>query len=138
MVVGRFSASHRARPPFISLHVLVSVVPQLPEGPGGEPVVVVAIQDDRRVGANAAAAQQRFHLATRNDVSRHVLLQLALPVPGDGAGDVALFVGGCVNVDLHQTHVGVAAVFSHPIGGHQRLGVCVFSHGYTSPYGNCG
>ena len=35
--------------------VVVAVQLELPVRPGGEPVVVVAVQDDRRVGADARA-----------------------------------------------------------------------------------
>jgi hypothetical protein len=40
----------------------VPVQLQLPVRPGGEPVVVVAVQDDRRVGADAALRQERAEL----------------------------------------------------------------------------
>ena len=112
--------------------ILVSVVAELPERPGGEPVVVVAIEDDGGIRRDAAAAEQGFHLVAGNDVADDVMLQLALPVPGDGAGDVALLVGGGVHVHLHQPDAGVAAVFGHPLGGYQGFGMRVFGHCCTS------
>ena len=70
--------------------------------------------------------------ARGDDVAGDVLLQLALPVPADGAGDVTLLVGGGVNIDLNQADIGVAAVFGYPIGSYQRFRMCVISHIYTS------
>ena len=42
--------------------------------------------------------------------------QLAGPVPADGARDVALLVGGGVDVDLDESHVRVVEVLLGPVG----------------------
>ena len=59
---------------------------QLPVGPGREPVVVVAVQDDRRVGADAGLAQSSFaEVLAAGDVAADAVGELAGPVPADGA-----------------------------------------------------
>ena len=64
-------------------HVVVAVQLELPVRPRGEPVVVVAVQDDRRVGADAARRQQRGEVLARGDVAADAVGQLARPVPAD-------------------------------------------------------
>jgi hypothetical protein len=59
---------------------------QLPVRPGGEPVVVVPVQGDRRVGPDAALAQQLAELCAAGDVStdpvRELLVQFQPTAPG--------------------------------------------------------
>ena len=64
-------------------HVVVAVQLELPVRPRGEPVVVVAVQDDRRVGADAARRQQLGEVLARGDVAADAVGQLAGPVPAD-------------------------------------------------------
>ena len=45
-----------------------------------------------------------------------MLLQIALPVEADGAGDVTLVIGGRVDVDLEDPDVRVGRVLGEPIG----------------------
>jgi len=78
----------------------VPVVLERPVGVGGEPVVVVAVEDDRRVGRDAAAAEQFGQRVPGRDVACDLVLKVSLPVPADGARDVSLLVDGRVHVDL--------------------------------------
>ena len=83
---------------------------ELPVRPGREPVVVVAVQDDRRVRADARFGQQRAEVLAAGDVAADPVGQLARPVPADGARQVALLVGGRVDVDLDEADVRVGQV----------------------------
>jgi hypothetical protein len=95
---------------------------ELPVGPGGEPVVVVAVQDDRRVGADAARAEQLAEIVTPGDVATDAVGQLARPVPGDGAGDVALLVARRVDVDFNEADGRVVEVALGPVGVDEDVG----------------
>ena len=55
-------------------HLGVSIVLHLPEGPGSEPVVVVSVQDNGGVVADARVAEKRFHIRFADQVSAYVLL----------------------------------------------------------------
>ena len=81
---------------------------QLPVRPCGEPVVVVAVEDDRRVGADARVAEQGAEVLAAGDVAADAVGELAGPVPADRARQVALLVGGRVDVDLDEADVRVA------------------------------
>ena len=59
-----------------------------------------------RVVADAALAQQLAEVLAARDVAADAVGELAGPVPADGAGDVALLVGGGVDVDLDEPDVG--------------------------------
>src|SRR5205814_8675691 len=74
------------------LHLVVAVVLEGPVGVGGEPVVVVAVKQDGRVGADAAAAEHALERLLRRDVAEGLVLQVLAPVPGHGACDVAALV----------------------------------------------
>src|SRR6266849_9243605 len=86
--------------------VLVAVKFQLPQGVGGEPVVVVAIKKDGGVVGNAGGAEKFFESGFVDQVATDIVLELGLPVPADRAGDVALVVGGGVHVDFDETEIG--------------------------------
>jgi hypothetical protein len=109
-------------------HVLVAVELELPEGPRREPVVVVAVEDDRGVVGDPACREQLLQRLLRDDVSLDGVAELGLPVPADGARNVALVVGGGVHVHLDDRHVGVVAVLLDPIGRDQRLRMGVLGH----------
>src|ERR1700730_4499431 len=81
------------------LDVVEPVGLQRPVGVGGEPVVVVAIEDDGGLRADAALAQQLLELLLLGDVTRRLGLEVVPPVPAHGAGQVALLIGGGVDVD---------------------------------------
>src|SRR5437899_1647191 len=94
----------------------MTVVLQLPEGVGGEPVVVVAIEQDGGVVGNAGRAKKLFESGLVDQIAADVVLELGLPIPADSAGDVALIVGGGVDVHFDQTEIGGVQVLSDPIG----------------------
>ena len=107
---------------------------ELPVGPGGEPVVVIAIQDDRRVGTDPRLGKQRAEVLAAGDVAADPIGQLARPVPADGAWEVALLVCGRVHVDLDEADVRVVQVFERPIAVDEGVlvGVRVVTHGLRS------
>ena len=101
----------------------MAVIFELPERPGGKPVVVVAVEDDRVVLADAGGAIQFRECAGVDHVTPDAVVQIGLPVPADGVADVALVVGGGVNVHLHDLHLGVGEMFRDPAGADQHLGM---------------
>ena len=115
MVSGRPLSSQYLRPPLRMRTSLVAVQLELPVGPRGEPVVVVAVQDDRGVGPDARLGQQRREVLARRDVAADAVGQLARPVPADGAREMALLVGGRVDVDLDEADVRVVEVGLRPV-----------------------
>jgi hypothetical protein len=104
------------------LDVLVAVHLQQPEGVRGEPVVVVAVQHDGVVVADAGVAEELFQPFLADDVAAHLVLQLARPVEANGAGDVAFVVGRRIDVDLDELHPGVIEVLRHPVGRNENIG----------------
>jgi hypothetical protein len=103
------------------LEVLVTVHLEHPEGVGGEPVVVVAVEDDRVAVADAGFAEELFDIGLAEDVATGLILQLAGPVEADGARDVAFVVGVGVDVDLDELNAGVGAVLGDPVGGDEYV-----------------
>ena len=101
----------------------MAVVPERPVGVSREPVVVVAVEHDRRVGRDAAASEHPLERLLGRDVAHGLVLQVLAPVPGDGALDVSTLVGRRVDVDLDQAHALVAAVLGGPLGADERFGV---------------
>ena len=131
-VGGRLDAWHVGRqvaalahpldaPAVHDANVGVTVDLELPEGVGGEPVVVVAVDDDRRIRGNAGRSEQALDLLLVQDVAGHRVVQLGRPVPADGAGDVPLVVGLGVHVHLDEYDVVVVPVLRHPVGIHYRF-----------------
>ncbi len=57
-----------------------------------------------------------LELVAADDVAADAVRELARPVPGDRAGDVALVVGGRVDVDLDEADIGVVDVVGGPVG----------------------
>src|SRR6266851_4124948 len=97
-------------------NILVTVVLQLPKGVGGEPVVVIAIEKDGGAVGNAGTAEKLFESGLVDQIAADVVLELGLPVPSDGAGDVSLVVGGGVHVDFDKAEIGGIQILSSPIG----------------------
>src|SRR6266568_91219 len=97
-------------------HILVAIIFQLPEGVSGEPVVVVAIEQNGGVIGNAGGAEKFLQGGFVDQVAPDVVLELGLPVPSDGAGNVALVVGGGVDVDFDKAEIGGIEIVSGPIG----------------------
>jgi hypothetical protein len=95
---------------------------QLPVRPGGEPVVVVAVEDDRRIGSDPARREELAEVLPAGDVAADSIGELAGPVPADRARDVALVVGGGVDVDLDEADGRVVEVGPGPVGVDQDVG----------------
>src|ERR1700688_1613045 len=110
--------------------VLVSIILQLPKSIGGEPIVVVAVEQNRRVVGDAGPAEQMVERLFGDQIPTDVILKLSLPVPADSAGNVALIVSAGVDVDFHQTNFGVVQVLGSPFRRYQDFRVLVFSHVY--------
>ena len=89
---------------------------QLPKGVGGEPVVVVAIEKDGGAVGNAGGAEKFFERGLVDQIAADVVLELGLPVPADGAGDMSLVVRGGVHVDFDEAEIGGIEIASGPIG----------------------
>src|SRR6266481_3631121 len=113
-------------------HVLVAVDLHLPQRPGGEPVVVVAVEDHRCIVADAGLGHQPFEGVLRDDVAFHRVAELRRPVPGYGACDVTLIVSRGVDVHLDEANAGILAVFCDPRGLDEHFRMRVLSH-MTSP-----
>ena len=107
------------------LGVLVPVVLQQPEEPGGEPVVVIAVRHDRRLGRDPVLRQERFQLLLVEKVAHRMLLEIDLPVEADRAGNVPLVVGRRVHVDLEDADIWILRVLREPFGLDENvLGGC--------------
>ena len=100
-----------------------------PSTPGSEPVVVVAVKNDRGVLINAGLLQQGFEIVARNDVAAHGVDKVGVPGKVDGAGNVAAFVNAGVDADFKYADVWIGEVFLQPIHGHQRAFVLRERHG---------
>ena len=116
----------------------VPVEQQLPVGPGGEPVVVVAVEHDRRVGSDAALREQRAEVLAAGDVAADAVGQLAGPVPAHGARDVALLVGGGVDVDLDEADGRIVEVGFRPVGRDEDVVLGVAGNGHWDWLQDCG
>ena len=97
------------------LDVVVPVVPEVPVGVGGEPVVAIAVEHDRVLARDAAAAEQLAELRRPQEVALDLILEIPLPVEADRAGDVRLRVERGVLVDLHDADRVVAEVVLDPL-----------------------
>jgi hypothetical protein len=64
----------------------VAVVLQIPVGVGREPVVAIAVEDDRVVVGDPARSQQRPEVLGAQEVALDLVLQVGLPVKADRAG----------------------------------------------------
>ena len=97
------------------LHVVVAVVLQVPVRVGREPVVAVAVEHDRVVVGDAAAAEQLAELLRAEEVALDLVLEVLLPVEADRAGDVRLGVERGVLVDLDDPDRVVVQVILDPL-----------------------
>ena len=61
-------------------NVFVAVILEEPEGVGGEPVVVVAIEDDGSIRRDARFGEQAVEFILGEDVAVDLILQLRFPV----------------------------------------------------------
>ena len=101
-----------------------------PEGVAGPPVVLVAVEHDRRVVGDAALGAEAGELVAADVVADGGVLEVVHPVDVDGAGDVAGAVEQEVLVGLDDADVlGVTEVLGDPVGGDEDIGVGVVGHG---------
>ena len=63
------------------------------------------------------------------EVALNGVLQLGLPVPGNGAFDVALIVGGGVDVNFDDAEARVFRVSGYPFGGYEYFWMRIVRHG---------
>src|SRR2546421_2952204 len=105
--------------------VLVTVILEVPEEPGGEPVVVFAVDHDRVVVADPLRGKELLELVFRQQVTNRTGLEILAPVETDGALGVPAVVGSGVDVDLDDLDLRVVEMVGHPLGVHQdfRMGV---------------
>ena len=108
--------------------VVVVVELEQPEAVGGEPVVVVAVNNDRVILADPRTAHERGELLLADDVASHLVLQLALPVETDRTRHVPLVVRLRIDVDLDDLDVGVVEVLPYPVGVDEYFRMGVASH----------
>jgi hypothetical protein len=109
------------------LHGVVAVVLQVPVRVGGEPVVAVAVEDDRVGVRDAARAEQRAERLRVEEIAPDLVLQVAHPVEADRPRDVGLGVERRVLVDLDHAQVGVTEMLLEPA----RLDEHVLGVGHT-------
>src|SRR5580658_11116532 len=62
--------------PIDQANVLVAVIFQLPKGVGGEPVVVVPVQQNRGVVRDSRLSEQFFERSLLDQIATNVILQL--------------------------------------------------------------
>src|SRR5262249_30588815 len=98
------------------LDVAGAVVVQVPVGVGREPVVAIAIEDDRVFVGDPARSEEGAERVRIEEVALDLVLQVELPVEADRAGDVRLGVQRGVLVDLDDADRGIAQVLLHPVG----------------------
>ena len=85
-----------------------------PEGVASPPVRLVAVEDDGRVVADPRLRAHRREFLGVDVVANQLVLQVALPVDHDRAGDVALAVEQEIFVALDDADLGVFQVVLRP------------------------
>ena len=96
-----------------------------PEGVARPPVVLVAVEHDRRVGRDAEARHQPLEAFFRDVVAADLIVEIGGPVHVHRARDVAGRVEERVLVGFDQPDVAIVEVLLDPVGRHQRIGVLV-------------
>ena len=115
------------------LHGVEAAELQQPVRVGSEPVVVAAVEDDGRVGADPGLRQQAGEPGLVLEVAADLGVQVRAPVPAQRVADVPLVVGGRVLVDLDDPDVRIVDVLLEPVGAHQHVRLGVVRHGYPTP-----
>ena len=88
-------------------HVVVAEQAEHPEGVGRPPVVLVAVDDDRRVAGDALRAEQLREARAIQVVAGHRVVEVGVPVDLDRALDVAGLVEQHVLVGLDHDQAGL-------------------------------
>ncbi len=99
-----------------------------PECIGRPPVVLVAVEDDGRVVADALGRQQLLETRAVEIVAYDWVVQVGDPVDLDCAWDVALVVKHDVLVALDDPYLWVVQMIGDPAGIDQHLGAGIFCH----------
>src|SRR5699024_5095462 len=102
-------------------NIFVVVVFQQPVGPGGKPVVVVTIQYNGGIVADAGFFKQLFEILLGYNGSAQLVLQLPSPVPAYRSGNVSRTIGFGMNVYFYQADAFIIEMFSCPVGGYEYL-----------------
>src|SRR4030095_2231274 len=89
----------------------------VPVGVGGEPVVVAPVQDHLGIGGDAQGVLELGELLGRDEVAAQGVLEVGVPVDGDGSADVAAGIGVGVLVDLDDAQVGVGKGVAQRVSG---------------------
>jgi len=105
--------------------VLVPEEREDPQGVGGPPVVLVAVDHDGAVARDAVATHQRGERLAVDVVTLDGVVEVEVPVDLDGALDVARLVEQDVLVGLDHDQPRLAEVLLQPLGAHETLGVGV-------------
>src|SRR5579859_3449578 len=116
-------------------HIPVSIVFENPQCPGSKPVVVVAIQYDRRCVVYACASQQPLQVFSAQRRAHNLILKLFLPVEANGSRDVPLLIGRCIHIYFYETNLRIMQMRLDPGSVYQYLWMdvpFVFRHAYTS------
>ena len=92
--------------------VVEALVLELPVRPRGEPVLVVAVEDDERVVVDARVAEQLLELFARGEVAALGSLSCVVQLKPTGAGQVARVIGTGVDVDLDEADVRIVEVLA--------------------------
>src|SRR6185312_11627102 len=87
--------------------ILVTIVLQDPERPGGKPVIIVTIENNGGIVADPSLSQKLFQVFLAQWCSHHLILQFFFPVETNGSSNVSLIVGIRINVDLDQANVWI-------------------------------
>ena len=120
-------------PAIHNANILVPIKLELPQRPGGKPVVVVAIEHHGAVVGDSRFREQTLQRFLRQNVAPDVVAELRVPRPGDGAGDVALVIGVGIHIYFHDPHVPVFTVLRNPFRAYQQFRMSVVSH-KSSPF----
>ncbi len=97
---------------------------QLPEGPGREPVVIVAVEHNRCLVVDAGAAEQFLEFLDGHDVADQGVAELGRPVPAGGAGHVALIVRRGIHIHFDDANASVGGVLRDPFSCDQNIRQC--------------
>jgi hypothetical protein len=96
-----------------------------PQGVGGPPVGLVAVEHDRGVGGDALGRHQPGKALAVDVVAGDRVVEVGVPVELDRARDVAGLIQQHVLIRLGHHQVGVLKVLGQPGRGHQALGMGV-------------
>ena len=102
---------------------------QVPVRVGREPIVLVAVDDERRVVRDPALAHQALEGRLVDQIAFDRILQIVAPVQLDCARNVPLVVQIRVLVDLGDDDVVVVQMFGQPVRRHEhRFRISVLRH----------